>query len=75
MYLAQNLKYLMDQRGLTLTRLSKETGIPKQTLHNWLCGAKPGNIEQIVKISKYFNLSIETLIAYPFFTTLFGTNE
>lgn len=61
MHLAQNLKYLMEQKGLTLTRLSKETGIPKQTIHNWLCGARPGRIEQVFEIAKYFKVSLEEL--------------
>lgn len=44
MYLAENLNYLMEQKELTLTRLSKETGVPKQTIHNWLCGASQGEL-------------------------------
>lgn len=60
--LSRNLKILMNRKGTNLTRLSKETGIPKQTLHNWLCGARPGKFEQVVIVAKYFGFRVEILL-------------
>ena len=55
------LKGQMDSHGITLSALSKETGVPKQTIHNWLCGTEPKSLDQVRSIAQYFNLSIEEL--------------
>lgn len=62
LHLARNLKILMNRKNINLTRLSKETGIPKQTLHNWLCGASPGKFEQVMIVAKYFGFKAEILL-------------
>lgn len=64
--LARNLNFLMKAKNITLTRLSKETGIPKQTLHNWLCGARPVKFEQVMLVAKYFGYSAEILLMSDF---------
>jgi transcriptional regulator with XRE-family HTH domain len=64
--LARNLKILMKRKGINLTRLSKETGIPKQTLHNWLCGARPVKFEQVMAVGEYFGFRAEILLIGDF---------
>ena len=55
------LKGLMESNSMTLTALSKETGVPKQTIHNWLCGTEPKSLDHVRSVARYFNLSIEEL--------------
>ncbi len=61
MKLKENLKALMEANGITLTELSKRTNVPKQTIHNWLCGTEPKSLNQIRAIATFFKLSIEEL--------------
>lgn len=61
MHLAKNLNTLLDRRGITITRLSKEVGIAVQTLHGWLNGVEPRSLKQVLLVAKFFNLDIETL--------------
>ena len=51
----------MVSKGITLSELSKETGVPKQTIHNWLCGTQPKMLGHVRSVAKYFHLSIEEL--------------
>lgn len=55
------LKGQMDSESITLSALAKETGVPKQTIHNWLCGTEPKSLDQVRSVAQYFNLSIEEL--------------
>lgn len=61
MNLAANLKAHMGQRKISLIELSRLSKVPKQTLHNWLSGAEPKNLNQIRAVAQVFNLSIEQL--------------
>lgn len=61
MKLQEILKELMDSETITLTALAKETGVPKQTIHNWLCGTEPKSLDQVRSVAQYFDLSIEEL--------------
>lgn len=55
------LKKLMESQGMTLSALSRETGVPKQTIHNWLCGTEPKHLDHVRSVAHFFNLSIENL--------------
>jgi len=60
-YLRTNLEFLIKRQGLTITKLAGLTGLPKQTIHNWLCGAIPKNLSQIKKLANLFNLLVDEL--------------
>ena len=62
MKLATQLKKLLQQNGVTVTNLSKSTGIATQTLHNWLAGSKPRDFDQTKKIADYFKVSLDFLV-------------
>lgn len=61
MKLKMILKELMETHRINLTELANETKVPKQTLHNWLCGSEPRNLDQVRKIALHFGISIEGL--------------
>lgn len=61
MKLDKTLKALLDERRISITALSKETGVPHQTLHNWLTGMEPRSLRQVKIVSKYFGVSLDFL--------------
>lgn len=60
--LAKNLDELMKKKRLTLSALSRSSGINKSTLHNYLNGTAPSGLETIRRLSKFFNISIPELM-------------
>jgi len=61
MELAKMLMGLCDERGITISALSRRTGIPQQTLHNWITGVEPRSLVQVKKVAVFFNTSIDYL--------------
>jgi len=61
MKLKSILKALMEAEGITLSALAKATGVPKQTIHNWLCGTEPKTLDHVRAVAKHFGLGIEEL--------------
>ena len=59
------------KRKINLSRLAKETNVPKTCLHNWESGIAPRlsekNLQYLTRLSKFFNVSVHKM--------LFGTNE
>jgi len=61
MILDKQLQKILLSEKLSLSELSQKTGIATQTLHNWINGAKPKNIDQLKKVANFFNISIDEL--------------
>ena len=61
MILKEQLTYLLDQEKISLSFLANETGIPVQTLHNWLNGVAPRGLNQLKKVSDFFGITIDEL--------------
>lgn len=55
------LKKLIQEKGLTITALSRATKIPLQTLHGWLQGVEPKSIRQVKKLADYLEVDIDYL--------------
>lgn len=51
----------MKKYDLSIVEISSKTSIPKQTLHNWLSGAIPKNVNQLRKIATYFKTTVDEL--------------
>lgn len=51
----------MKRDELSIVEVSSKTSIPKQTLHNWLSGANPKNVNQLRKIATYFKTTVDEL--------------
>ena len=62
--LGKILKKKMEAKGITISGLSKECGISRTTIHNWIQGIGPSasNIPSLVKLCLYFNVSLEYLL-------------
>ena len=61
MKLKENLKQLLQDNALNVPRLSKLTGISRQTLSNWMAGQSPKNIEQVKTVADHFGVSVDSL--------------
>lgn len=60
--LDENLKQLLKKRNISLNQLARRTNINKSSLHNYLNGSLPQGLKSIIKICKYFDISISELL-------------
>ena len=61
MYLAENLKFLREQRGKTQQELAKLFGVEQKTLSSWECGSRTPVIGMIVEMAKYYEVSLDDM--------------
>ena len=50
---------LMQQRGITAYRLSKDTGIPQSVLSDWKTGRSKPKFDKLMTLAKYFGVPVE----------------
>lgn len=69
--LAQFLQLELGKKNTTLSKLAKDTNIPKTCLHSWESGVFPRlndkNLQYLERLSLYFDVSVQKI--------LFGTAE
>jgi HTH-type transcriptional regulator / antitoxin HigA len=53
---ADMLRHLMEARGITQTRLSQDTSLPKSTISEVLAGKRPFSRAMIRKLAEYFRV-------------------
>ena len=61
MYFKDRLKQLLDEKGVTKTQFSRDTGISVYRITTWLKGTRKPNSKYLMPISDYFNVSIDFL--------------
>lgn len=59
--LSSILKSAMKRANIGAPTLSKRTGVPRQTIANWIAGQSPQNLEDVRTIAKYFSMTIDQL--------------
>lgn len=57
---AKNLKFLRNQKGLTLKALSEQVGIPKGTLATFESYGEGIGPERLTRLCEFFEISMET---------------
>ena len=62
LYLAENLKFLREQRGKTQQELANLFGVEQKTLSSWECGSRTPAINMIVEMAKYYEVSLDDLV-------------
>lgn len=55
------LKKLIQEKGITITGLSRATKVPLQTLHGWLQGSEPKSLKQVKKVADHFDVDLDYL--------------
>lgn len=59
--LRHNLKNLLKTERLSISELSRQTGITKQILSDWLAKTQPHNLPQVKLVATFFKLTIDDL--------------
>lgn len=62
MKLPENLIKIMKAKGLSLSSLSRKSGVPKSTLAAWTKGRETLNVTQIKKVADVLGVDLHTLI-------------
>lgn len=50
---------LLENRGITAYRVSKDTGIPANTFTDWKSGRSKPKFDKLMILAKYFNVPVE----------------
>ncbi len=62
MKLSSKLLQICKARGLSISRLAKDAGVPMQTIHAWTIGRKSINPSQLQKVATVLRVSIHELL-------------
>ncbi len=62
----EKFQALMDERGMTPYRVSKETGISQSTLSDWKNGRITPKMDKIETLAKFFNVSMDYFVLGDF---------
>lgn len=55
------LKRLLFENDMTVAELSRQTGVPRQTVDNWLSGQDPRSFNQVKSVARHFGVSLDEL--------------
>lgn len=58
----KNIFNLMDNKGVTAYKLSKETGISESVISRWKSGEQSPSISNLVKVAHYFQCGLSELM-------------
>ena len=62
MYLAQNLRYLREQRGFNQKELSDMLGMSRAAIGNWEKQHRIPDVETIIKLAQFFDVTLDDFI-------------
>lgn len=60
--LAENLSQLMKQKRTTISSVSRQAGINKSTVHNYLNGVMPSGIIGLQNLADFFGVTTDQLV-------------
>lgn len=58
----EQLIRLRKQRGLSQEQLGQHIGVSRQTVSKWELGDTTPELEKLIQISRFFDISIDTLV-------------
>lgn len=65
MYLAQNLKYLREQKGMSQQDIADLLGnIGQRGISKWETGKSEPSLNTIIQLSEYFSVTLDDLILH-----------
>ena len=62
MVLGEKLKRLRKSRGLSQEQLAAELNVSRQSISKWELGESKPEIENLIALSEFFNVSIDELL-------------
>jgi predicted transcriptional regulator len=60
--LYHNFEKIINEKGITPYRVSKDTEIPYSTLSDWKMGKSKPKLDKLIKISAYLGVTLNELI-------------
>ncbi|MBY0415193.1 MAG: response regulator [Bdellovibrionales bacterium] len=61
-FFKSNLQYLLETKGIKQSQLSRDVGISKQTISDWLKKDSLLSVHQALKLTNFFKISVEDLL-------------
>lgn len=58
----KNIFQLMDTKGVSAYKLSKETGISESVISRWRSGEQSPSVSSLVKVAYYFQCGLSELM-------------
>lgn len=62
MLLSKTLAKICKSKKISISQLSKLSGVPQPTLHGWTSGRSVGNIDDLKKVSEALQVSLHQLL-------------
>jgi transcriptional regulator with XRE-family HTH domain len=63
MELKRVLRDLMTENNVKVAEVARATKVPVQSLHNWLGGMSPRNLDHVMRVAEYFKVTMDFLIS------------
>lgn len=61
MVLKDKLKELLKQQDTTAAQVSRKSGVPKNTISDWLAGNSPRDIRQVKRVADALGVTVDFL--------------
>lgn len=61
MNLKKQLKNYLQAKKMSASELSRITGVPKQSISDWLAGSNPRDVRLVKKVADVFSVSLDHL--------------
>lgn len=62
MKLKETLQRLLKEQDLTVAQLARKTGISNKTIHEWLLGRNPRDLNAVKKCAEALNVSFHYIL-------------
>ena len=62
-YFGKTLKLLRLEKGISQRKLGEDLGVVNQTVSFWENGSREPDLDTLIKIAKYFNVSVNVLLS------------
>lgn len=62
MFLAENIKYLREQDGLTQREFAEKLEVSSAAVGNWEAGTREPELSRIIRMAEFFSVSLDDFI-------------
>ncbi len=59
--LRKQLNDILNRKGISAAALSRSSGVPKQTISDWLAGREPKALGQLVRIAEALGVGLDEM--------------
>lgn len=62
MYLAQNLKYLREQKGMSQRECAENFGLSSSAIAMWEKNQRKPDIDMLIRLAEYFDVTLDDIV-------------